>query len=171
MDGSTPTASNTEIHRIDDEKRSLDEKTDLEAGPRTLDTTIEKDESSRDPNIVDWDGPNDPENPLNWTKKQKISATVSIALITFLTLELSFIRILATQLTLFFKRPLGSSMFAPGVGQLVQDFGITSTELSSFVVSVYLLGYCFGPLLIAPISEMYGRRWVSRIAIELESQY
>ncbi|KAJ5975549.1 hypothetical protein N7481_009256 [Penicillium waksmanii] len=141
VDGSTPTASNTEIHQVDDEKRSFQEKTDLEAGPRTHETTIEEDESSRDPNIVDWDGPNDPENPLNWTKRQKISATVSIALITFLT-------------------PLGSSMFAPGVGQLVKDFEITSTELSSFVVSVYLLGYCFGPLLIAPISEMYGRRWV-----------
>lgn len=59
-------------------------------------------------------------------------------------------------------------MFAPGVGQLVQDFKITSTELSSFVVSVYLLGYCFGPLLIAPISEMYGRRWVSRNEIPVE---
>lgn len=56
-------------------------------------------------------------------------------------------------------------MFAPGVEQLVMDFKITSTELASFVVSVYLLGYCFGPLLIAPISEMYGRRWVCAIAI------
>lgn len=55
-------------------------------------------------------------------------------------------------------------MFAPGVNQLVQDFEITSTELASFVVSVYLLGYCFGPLLIAPISELYGRRWVGRAA-------
>lgn len=85
VDGSTPRASNTEVHQVDDEKRSFHEKNDLEAGPRTDETTIEKDESSRDPNIVDWDGPNDPENPLNWTKKQKISATVSIALITFLT--------------------------------------------------------------------------------------
>lgn len=56
-------------------------------------------------------------------------------------------------------------MFAPGVEQLVMDFKITSTELASFVVSVYLLGYCFGPLLIAPISEMYGRRWVCAFAI------
>lgn len=60
-------------------------------------------------------------------------------------------------------RPLGSSMFAPGVGQLVADFKITSIELSSFVVSVYLLGYCFGPLLIAPISELYGRRIVYNV--------
>lgn len=56
-------------------------------------------------------------------------------------------------------------MFAPGVNQLVKDFEITSTELASFVVSVYLLGYCFGPLLIAPISELYGRRWVCQLVI------
>lgn len=54
-------------------------------------------------------------------------------------------------------------MFAPGVGQLVHDFKITSTELASFVVSVYLLGYCFGPLLIAPISEIFGRRIVYNV--------
>jgi MFS family permease len=51
-------------------------------------------------------------------------------------------------------------MFAPGVPQLVKDFSVTNTELSSFVVSVYLLGYCFGPLLLAPLSEIYGRRYL-----------
>lgn len=43
------------------------------------------------------------------------------------------------------------------------DFGLTNPELSSFVVSVYLLGYCFGPLLIAPVSEIYGRRIVYNV--------
>ncbi|KAF3398185.1 Efflux pump vrtL [Penicillium rolfsii] len=147
IDGSTPAASNREVHHVDDEKRSFHETTDVERGPtkdvEKLDIEQVGDES-RDPNIVDWDGPDDPENPLNWTKKRKVSATVSIALITLLT-------------------PLGSSMFAPGVSQLVQDFHITSTELSSFVVSVYLLGYCFGPLLIAPVSEIVGRRIVYNV--------
>lgn len=54
-------------------------------------------------------------------------------------------------------------MFAPGVGQLVKDFNVTSTELASFVVSVYLLGYCFGPLLIAPLSELYGRQYLYHV--------
>jgi MFS family permease len=54
-------------------------------------------------------------------------------------------------------------MFAPGVGELVRDFNVTNIELSSFVVSVYLLGYCFGPLLIAPLSELYGRQYVYHI--------
>lgn len=48
-------------------------------------------------------------------------------------------------------------MFAPGVGEVMKDFKTTNLELMSFVVSVYLLGYCFGPLVIAPISELYGR--------------
>lgn len=37
------------------------------------------------------------------------------------------------------------------------DFRSTNKELASFVVSVYLIGYCFGPLVIAPLSEIYGR--------------
>lgn len=49
------------------------------------DGTQQEDDGPRDPNIVDWDGPDDPENPLNWTTKRKVTATVSIALITFLT--------------------------------------------------------------------------------------
>jgi MFS family permease len=54
-------------------------------------------------------------------------------------------------------RPLGSSIFAPGVNEVMMEFKSDNITLSSFVVSVYLLGYCFGPLLIAPLSEMYGR--------------
>lgn len=37
------------------------------------------------------------------------------------------------------------------------EFHSTNEQLASFIVSVYLLGYCFGPLAIAPLSEMYGR--------------
>ncbi|KAJ5577973.1 MFS transporter cpaT [Penicillium hispanicum] len=144
IDGSTPAFSNQKAHHADKEKPSFQEAADIEKGPNLLAATDSPEEFAQDPNTVDWDGPDDPENPLNWTKKRKVTATTSIALITLLT-------------------PLGSSMFAPGVTQLVVDFNITSTELASFVVSVYLLGYCFGPLLIAPISEIYGRRWVYNI--------
>lgn len=37
------------------------------------------------------------------------------------------------------------------------EFHSTNEQLASFIVSVYLLGYCFGPLVIAPLSELYGR--------------
>lgn len=39
----------------------------------------------------------------------------------------------------------------------MNDLGSHSDSLSTFTISIYLVGYCFGPLLIAPLSELYGR--------------
>ena len=33
----------------------------------------------------------------------------------------------------------------------------SNPQLASFVVSVFILGYFFGPLFLAPLSELYGR--------------
>jgi MFS family permease len=51
-------------------------------------------------------------------------------------------------------------MFAPGVPTLLKDFNSTSQTLATFVVSAYLIGFAFGPLFVAPLSELYGRYWV-----------
>jgi multidrug resistance protein len=51
-------------------------------------------------------------------------------------------------------------MFAPGVPIMNRDFHNDSTELSSFVVSVFVLGWAVGPLFLSPLSEIYGRRRV-----------
>lgn len=48
-------------------------------------------------------------------------------------------------------------MLTPGVGQIMTYFHSESEILRSFVVSVYILGYASGPLIIAPLSELYGR--------------
>lgn len=48
-------------------------------------------------------------------------------------------------------------MFAPGIPLVMKEFNSTNESLGSFAVSVYLLGYAFGPLIIAPLSELYGR--------------
>jgi hypothetical protein len=61
---------------------------DVERGSSTtekVNPVEEKVVEPRDPNLVDWDGPDDPENPLNWTTSRKAMMTTSIALITFLT--------------------------------------------------------------------------------------
>jgi MFS family permease len=39
----------------------------------------------------------------------------------------------------------------------MESFHSTNETLAAFVTSVYLLGYAFGPLVIAPLSEIYGR--------------
>jgi MFS family permease len=39
----------------------------------------------------------------------------------------------------------------------MKEFNSKSELLEGFVVSVYVLGFAFGPLVIAPMSEMWGR--------------
>jgi multidrug resistance protein len=48
-------------------------------------------------------------------------------------------------------------MFAPGVPDIMAEFKSRDETLATFVVSVYVLGFAFGPLLAAPMSEIYGR--------------
>ncbi|KAH9880055.1 hypothetical protein J1614_002080 [Plenodomus biglobosus] len=102
--------------------------------------SVEKleDEPKTDSQLVDFDGPDDPEDPMNWKASKKWGMVFLISAITFLT-------------------PLASSSFAPGVPEIMTEFNSTSELLSGFMVSVYVLGFAFGPLIIAPLSEMYGR--------------
>lgn len=53
--------------------------------------------------------------------------------------------------------PLASSMLAPGIPKVLSEFNSHNSQLGSFIVSIYILGYAFGPLVIAPLSELYGR--------------
>lgn len=54
-------------------------------------------------------------------------------------------------------RPLVSSMLAPAVPSIMEDFHTSSTTFPTFVVSIFVLGFACGPLLLAPLSELYGR--------------
>ena len=93
---------------------------------------------------VGWDGPDDPANPLNWSTGKKFVNGALISALALIT-------------------PLASSFFAPGVPQLMQDFHNSSDLLAAFVISVYVLGFAFGPLIMAPMSEVYGRLVVYNI--------
>ena len=48
-------------------------------------------------------------------------------------------------------------MFAPGAPLLMKEFHQTSETLGTLAVTIYLLGFALGPLVIAPLSELYGR--------------
>lgn len=54
-------------------------------------------------------------------------------------------------------------MFAPGAIELVTEFGITSSVMAAFTVSIYLVGFAVGPLLISPLSEVYGRSIIIQV--------
>ncbi|UKZ64906.1 uncharacterized protein TrAtP1_006112 [Trichoderma atroviride] len=97
-----------------------------------------------DENIVWWDGDNDPDNPYNWPRWRKVLNCVLISCLAFIT-------------------PLASSMFAPGVPDLMLEFRSTNEELAAFCVSVYVLGFAAGPMFFAPLSEIYGRSIIYNI--------
>ncbi|KAK7202507.1 putative bicyclomycin resistance protein [Myxozyma melibiosi] len=98
-----------------------------------------------DPEIVSWDGPDDPTNPMNFSHARKLSIVFTVSSLTF-------------------SVAVASSMFSPGVPSLMKEFNQTSSVLSSLIVSIYVLGFAVGPLFIAPLSEMYGRSILYRIS-------
>lgn len=61
------------------------------------------------------------------------------------------------QRLLTLPRPLGSSMFAPGIPKIMAEFHESSSIVATFMLSIYILGFAFGPILVAPMSEIYGR--------------
>lgn len=47
--------------------------------------TATSEKTPKDPNIVDWDGPDDPANPLNWSSAKKLAAIGIVSLVTMLS--------------------------------------------------------------------------------------
>ncbi|KAB5584718.1 major facilitator superfamily domain-containing protein [Coniochaeta sp. 2T2.1] len=70
-----------------------------------------------------------------------------------------------TRLTL--PRFLVSMMLAPSVPQVLATFRPDGGDesLGSFSVTVYILGFCVGPLLLAPLTDLYGRTRLYRVYI------
>lgn len=94
---------------------------------------------------VDWDGPDDKQNPKNWPYHKKWASTAIVSLFTFVT-------------------PVSSSMVAPATAQIAQQFGVTSAVLQAMMTSVFVLGFAFGPLVLGPLSEIYGRTRVLQLS-------
>ncbi|KAL8243768.1 hypothetical protein R6Q59_010026 [Mikania micrantha] len=88
--------------------------------------------------------PNDIENPKNWSTARKSYITVVAVL-------------LVVNATFASSGPSGC------IESISEEFGISS-EAAALVTTLFLLGYVFGPLLFAPLSEFYGRRWIFYIA-------
>ena len=50
-----------------------------------------------------------------------------------------------------------STAFEPALPSVMLDLHSSSDALQSLTVSIYTIGYCLGPLVVAPVSELYGR--------------
>jgi multidrug resistance protein len=56
--------------------------------------------------------------------------------------------------------PIASTILAIGAGEIAKDFELKSAKLPALPTAVYVLGIGSGPLALAPLSEIYGRRSV-----------
>ncbi|KAJ8604999.1 hypothetical protein MRB53_041596 [Persea americana] len=89
---------------------------------------------------VDWDGPNDPDNPRNFSAANKVASILAVTFLAFCTT---------------FAAPI----YSPGIGQVAALWSI-SQETATLPLSIFNLGLAFGPLIGAPLSEQYGRKVV-----------
>ncbi|KDQ59492.1 hypothetical protein JAAARDRAFT_153379 [Jaapia argillacea MUCL 33604] len=99
-----------------------------------------------DPYIVDWSS-GDPHNPYNWSKRRKWLITSQLAIGTW---TVSF----------------SSSAYSGGLNYTQQDLHV-SEEVAVLGISLYVLGFGLGPLLFAPMSEMYGRRPIFLVTLSI----
>ncbi|KAJ4215742.1 hypothetical protein NW759_009602 [Fusarium solani] len=88
--------------------------------------------------LVDFDGPDDPYRPMNWPTKKKVLTTLLYGLVTM-------------------SATWASSSYSAGTAQVAEHFHV-SKQVSTLGTTIFLLGFGIGPLLWAPLSEVYGRR-------------
>lgn len=82
--------------------------------------------------------PGDPDNPQNFSTAKK----------SFLLFQMSL---------LAFVGSLGSSIITPAQARIAA-YTNSSAEATVLTLSLFVLGYAFGPLVWAPVSEVYGRK-------------
>ncbi|KAL2755751.1 hypothetical protein ACRALDRAFT_2042045 [Sodiomyces alcalophilus JCM 7366] len=88
--------------------------------------------------LVEFDGPDDPYRPVNWPSRKKAITTVLYG----------FVTMTATW---------ASSAYSSGTHLVAAEFNV-SNETAVLGTTLFLLGFGLGPLLWAPLSEVYGRR-------------
>ncbi|KAJ5449761.1 MFS general substrate transporter [Penicillium daleae] len=115
--------------------------------PPTTDTISKGNAVAPDPNDVFWDGDDDRSNPKNWSVVRRWSHIVMISLLTFIT---------------YVAGPIVKPF--PPLPDVMKSLHSDNSELESFVVSIYVIGFAVGPLLVAPLSELYGRAIVYNVS-------
>lgn len=79
----------------------------------------------KDPNLVTWDGPQDPENPKNWPNQTKWRYTVAVSIFTFIS-------------------PVSSAMIALALSKLGADLNMHSDIEVELALSIFTLAYAVG---------------------------
>ena len=84
--------------------------------------------------------PDDIENPKNWSTGRRYYITI-------------------VAVSMVVNATFASSAPSGCLEGIAEEFKV-SREAAALVITLFLLGYCAGPLIFAPLSEFYGRRYV-----------
>lgn len=87
---------------------------------------------------VDFDGPDDPLHPFNWSFSRKVLICVALGFTTFTC-------------------SWGSAVFSAAVPIVARKYHVRSV-VASLSISLYVLGFASGPIIWSPLSELYGRK-------------
>lgn len=82
--------------------------------------------------------PNDPENPKNWSKAYKWYCTMVVAITCFVV-------------------AFASSVVTADIEGVAEEFNV-SEEVALLSITLFVVGFGVGPMIFAPLSEVYGRR-------------
>ncbi|KAJ4397944.1 MFS siderochrome iron transporter 1 [Didymella pomorum] len=93
--------------------------------------------TENDPFLVTWID-DDPVNPMNYSTTMKWAITMLVAIA---TLAVAFV----------------SSAYSGGIAEILQEFRVAQI-IGTLGISLFVLGFAIGPLLWAPLSELYGRQ-------------
>ncbi|KAH9020802.1 MFS general substrate transporter [Lactarius pseudohatsudake] len=97
--------------------------------------------SNTDPNLVTWDGLDDPANPQNWSFGYKLWLTAVGNLMTFCC-------------------TFASSAPSSSTATIADEFHV-GREVGNLILTLFLVGFTVGPSFWGPGSELIGRRPIS----------
>jgi DHA1 family multidrug resistance protein-like MFS transporter len=110
-----------------------------------LDKEIPYDFPDPEPYTVSFNGPNDPLHPHNWSTKKKV---LQCMLIGVNTATIAW----------------GSSIFSTAILEVAEEFHV-GRVVATLGVSLYVLGFATGPVIWAPLSELFGRRVILILSV------
>ncbi|VEU22363.1 DEKNAAC103608 [Brettanomyces naardenensis] len=128
---------------VSDEIKDLELAPDLENPGNAVD--------GYNPLMMNWDDDKDPGNPYNWSAARRWVIT-------------------GTTAFLCFTIALGSSIYVSSVPEIMFKWEVSQT-LCLGGVALFVLGLAWGPVIAAPLSELFGRKIVYLVSIPIAGAF
>ncbi|KAL6708595.1 hypothetical protein ACN47E_002576 [Coniothyrium glycines] len=140
-----PTGLENHVDKLRDSPPLLEAQIGLPAYTTSQSVDTEDKDDRKRPTALDWDGPNDPLNPHNWSLARRWYQTYTI----------SGVALVGT---------FASSVFTPGIEPVTTEFG-SPVIIGTLAFSIYQLGLASGGPFAAPLSESFGRKPVVFVSL------